>query len=221
MIRIIIADDQVLFNDLLGHMLESADDIHIVAHAYNGREVLELARSLKPDIILMDLSMPILNGIETLKAVKQEGIQSKVLILTSSEESDDVKEAIQLGANGYVLKSVSKERLILAIRSIYAGMDVYDKGISALGQKAQNRIVRGEQGVRLTLDDLVVDLSDREMNIIEMIIEGKTAEEMAQRLYIAEGRVRNIITDIIGKLMVKDRTQLAVFAIKHKLINIK
>lgn len=221
MIRVMIADDQVLFNELLGHMLASNDDINIVAKVYDGREVLESARVLKPDIILMDLSMPILNGIETLRALRNENITSKVLILTSSDDTDDVNEAIAIGANGYIMKNVSKDRLILAIRSICAGMDVFDKGVYALGYNAPSRIIKQNRGILLTVNDVNVELSSRDITIIQMIVQGASNEEIGKELFIAEGRVRNIITDLIAKLMLKDKTQLAVFAIKNKLVDLK
>lgn len=221
MIRVMIADDQVLFNELLGHMLASNEDINIVAKVYDGHEVLESARILKPDIILMDLSMPILNGIETLRALRKENITSKVLILTSSEDSEDVNEAIAIGANGYIMKNVSKDRLILAIRSVCAGMDVFDKGVYSKGYNAPSRIIRQNHGAIVKVHDIMVELSERDITIIQLIVQGATNEEIAKELFLAEGRIRNIITEILSKLMLKDKTQLVVFALKNKLVELR
>lgn len=162
-----------------------------------------------------------MNGIETIRALRKEGIPSKVLILTSSEERDDLSEAMEAGANGYLLKNIGKDGLILAIRSIYSGMDVFDKNIHNLGQTRLKTQVKGDGGTQISVNGVTVDLSEREMQIIKMIVEGNTFSEMSKDLYIAEGRVRNIVTEIIGKLMLKDKTQLAVFAIKSKLIDLK
>lgn len=221
MIRVMIADDQVLFNELLGHMLSGNEEIRIIASVYNGVEVIESARELKPDVILMDLSMPLLNGIDALKAIREEGIPSKVLILTSSDESEDITEAIKIGANGYVLKSVTKERLILAIKSIHAGMEVFDKNVHAFERPNQNQVVRLDRGIQLKVQGVAVELTDRDLSVIEMIVDGKSAAEIAKELFVAEGRARNIITELIAKLMLKDKTQLVVFAIKNRLIEFK
>lgn len=219
MIRVLIADDQKLFNELLAHMLAEDEEIQVVAKAYDGEAVLVLAKNLKPDIILLDVSMPILNGIETLKKIREEGLPCKVLILTASIEIEDAQETIDAGANGYLLKSVAKERLLLAIKSIYAGMDVFDSNV--YDSKNKSTVSRNTKGVTIELEDLSVDISEREIRIMQLTAEGKTVVEIANELYLTEGRVRNIITEMLGKLMLKDKTQLVVFAIKHKLVAIK
>lgn len=219
MIKVLIADDQELFSDLLGHMLESSPDIQVIARAGNGNEAAKYAQQLEPDVILMDIHMPICNGLEAISQIRKAGSKTKILVLSSSKECEDVSEAIREGADGYILKSVSKERLILAIQSIHAGMGVMDQYISDFARNPCRFSVKGnKKSTVVHLDGIDVELSEREIDIIRMIIDGNSNEEMAKRLFIAEGRVRNIITEIISKLMLKDRTQLAVFALKTRLV---
>lgn len=219
MIRIMIADDQKLFNELLAHMLAGDDEIQIVANVYDGESVVQIAKSLMPDIILLDVSMPIINGIETLKKIRAENLPFKVLMLTASTELEVAEEAIAAGANGYLLKSVAKERLLLAIKSIHAGMDVFDS--SVYDAKANRKVDKHSKGVTVDIGACKVEITERELKIMQYAAEGMTVLDMANTLYLTEGRVRNIITELLGKLMLKDKTQLVVFAIKHKLVEIK
>lgn len=219
MIRIMIADDQKLFNELLAHMLAGDDEIQIVANVYDGESVIQIAKSLMPDIILMDVAMPIINGIETLKKIRAENLPFKVLMLTASTELEVAEEAIAAGANGYLLKSVAKERLMLAIKSIHAGMDVFDS--SVYDAKTKRTVDKHSKGVTVDVGGVKVEITERELKIMQFTAEGMSVVDMANILYLTEGRVRNIVTELLGKLMLKDKTQLVVFAIKHNLVEIK
>lgn len=219
MIKVLIADDQKLFRDLLEHMLRNCDDIEVVATAVNGNDTVQKALECLPDVILMDVLMPELSGIEASVRIKQEGFPSKILMLTASHEDEDVKEALQSGVDGYILKSVGKDELILAVKGVYSGMEIIHKELihaarSPIASKPDPR--QAKNIVRV--NNIEIELSERELGIIQMVVEGKSTSEMAQALFLSAGRVRNIITEILLKLMVKDRRELAVWAIKSGLV---
>ena len=219
MIRIVIADDQQLFRDLLEHMLKNSGEIEVVASAQNGSEAVEAVEKYSPDVILMDIIMPYCTGTEAIKRIREKGLETKILVLTVSYDERDVEEAIRNGADGYILKSVNKEELILAIKSVYSDMEVIHKDVRQIMRNVTLKTSNKKSNNKLIIvNGIEVELSDRDLKIIAMVIDGKSTSEMAKELFVAEGRLRNIITEIISKLMLKDRTQLAVFAIKSKLI---
>ncbi len=220
MIKVLIAEDQQLFRDLLEMMLSSNDDIQVTGGARDGNEAFEMARTQQPDVVLMDIHMPVCNGIEAVKKIKAAGLPCKILVLTASYGEEDVSDAIRSGADGYILKSVSKEELALAIRSVHTGMEVLHKDVREVARRPVPRVTAERREVKILLiSGIEVKLNERELKIIKMVVDGKTTSEIAQELYLAEGRVRNIITELISKLMLKDRTQLAVFAIRHHLVD--
>lgn len=216
MIKVLIADDQQLLLDLLEHMLSSNQEIQVVGKAADGNEACEYAERLKPDVVLMDLLMPNCNGIEATKQIKKKNKAIKVIVLTTSTQGEDVKEALANGADGYILKSTKKENLILAIQSVYSNMQVIDQSVSDFARQ-EDKTRTQLKGTVITVQGNEVRLTERELKVIKMIAEGKTTSEMAESLYVAEGRLRNIITEILSKLMLKDRAQIAVFALKNNL----
>ena len=219
MIKVLIAEDQQLFRDLLEHMLQNNEEFQVVATTRNGCEAIDAARLHQPDVILMDLYMPECDGLEAIRTLRREGNQSKILVLSASQGEGEIEEAIRLGSEGYIPKNISKEELFLAIRSVYSGMEVIHKtGRDILQHATKKTVTRRGDKIIVMVNEMEVVLSQRDVEIIRMIIDGKTTEEIAGELFLAEGRVRNIITDLISKLMLKDKTQLAVFAIKNKLI---
>lgn len=220
MIKIIIADDQQLFTDLLQHMLSGCGEIEVLACSQNGEDAVKLAKNLLPDVILMDLSMPGCDGLEAIKLIRNENIKTKILVLSASDDDSDVNEAINNDVDGYILKSIGKEELILAIKSVYSGMKVIDTNIKRqLNGNSKKNVVRKGDKTIVNIDGFQIELTRRDIEIIQLIVDGKTTSEIARDMFLAEGRIRNIITEITSKLMLKDRTQLAVFAIKNKLVN--
>lgn len=217
MIRIMIADDQELFGELLGHMLAKSDDMKVVARVTDGMQAVEQALILKPDVILMDVSMPICDGVEAIRRIRKAEVGSRILVLTSSHDGQDVQDAIMAGAEGYVLKSITQERLILAIKSVHAGMEVKDHDIYAIFKHVGSGI---ESGRVVKVGSSSVQLTDRDLQILQMIVDGKGAAEMSTHLFLTEGRIRNIITELTSRLMLQDRTQLAVFAIRNRLVKL-
>lgn len=222
MTTVIIAEDQKLLRESFKNIIENNSDIKVVACAINGKEAYNLCKEYKPDVVLMDLSMPICNGTEATKLIKADFPSVKVLMLTASDDKDDVTEAIINGADGYVLKNIGTEELILSIKSTSLGLGIVDKNLfdpiilnlrnenNKENHKTKNKIV--------DISGINVSLTEREINILTMIVDGKDNKEIGASLFIAEGTVKNIITEIISKLQLKDRTQLAVYAVRNELV---
>lgn len=218
MTTIIIAEDQKLLRESFKNIIENNSDIKVVASATNGKEAYELCKKHKPDVVLMDLSMPICNGTEATKLIKTDFPSTKVLILTASNDKNDVTEAINNGADGYVLKNIGTEELILSIRSTSLGLGIVDKDLlepMVLNFSKENKKSRS---ITVDVSGINVSLTERELNILSMIVDGKDNKEIGTSLFIAEGTVKNIITEIISKLQLKDRTQLAVYAVRNELV---
>lgn len=211
----LLVDNQQLFLDLLEYMLCSNKEIQVIGKVVNGNEACEYATRLNPDIILIDIIMPYCNGIEVIKQIKEKKHDVKILVLTASTLGNDVNEALASGVDGYILKSTKKESIMLAIKSVYANMQVIDSKMSTFIRKQKANTELKTRTV--DIQGVQIKLSERELKIIKMIAQGKTTSEMAKKLFITEGRLRNIITEILSKLMLKDRSQIAIFAIKNKL----
>jgi len=219
MLKILIADDQKLLRESFKTIIENNGDMKVVACAANGREAYELCGKYNPDVVLMDISMPVCNGTEATKLIKSNYPLIKVLIVTASDDESDVSEAISNGANGYILKTVGTEELMLSIKSTYYGLQIMHKDVFKPSSfNTYYKEAAKVQSNKVTLNDIEVILTKREMEIIRMIVEGNDNREIGTSLFIAEGTVKNTITTIISKLQLKDRTQLAVFAIKNHLV---
>lgn len=221
MTTVIIAEDQKLLRESFKNIIENNSDIKVVASATNGKEAYDLCKKYKPDVVLMDLSMPICNGTEATKLIKTDFPSVKVLILTASNDKADVTEAIINGADGYVLKNIGTEELILSIKSTSLGLGIVDKDLLdpvVLNFSSENNTNKKNRSVTVEVSGINVSLTERELSIVSMIVDGKDNKEIGASLFIAEGTVKNIITEIISKLQLKDRTQLAVYAVRNELV---
>ncbi|QFT88160.1 Transcriptional regulatory protein LiaR [Bacillus sp. THAF10] len=207
MIRVVIADDHHVVRRGLLFFLKTQKDIEIVGEAKNGQEAVELADSLHPDVILMDLVMPELDGIEATKQIMEKNIPSKVLILTSFSDQDHVIPAIRAGAAGYQLKDVEPDQLIASIRAVY-------RGESQLHSKVTSHVMshfsKGAASRKLH-----EDLTRRELEVLAEIAKGKSNKEIAADLFITEKTVKTHVSNILAKLELADRTQAALYAVKH------
>jgi len=214
--RVIIADDYRLLRESFKSIIENNSDIEVVACAANGAEAFDLCSEYKPDLLLMDIAMPICNGIEATKLIKAKYPEIKILILTASFDEINVTEALKTGADGYILKDVGKEELILSIQSTAIGLGIIQREI--LNTFATGNITN-EYAKNKTIDrdGISITMTERQLKIIKMIVEGCDNKQISSSLFIAEGTVKNTISEIIAKLQLKDRTQLAVFAIKNNL----
>jgi NarL family two-component system response regulator LiaR len=212
-IKVLIVDDHQVVRQGLCTFLELNDDIQVLGEARDGQEAIEMTARFLPDVVLMDLVMPGLDGIIATARIKALGLGTKVIALTSFTEDDKVFPAIQAGASSYLLKDVSPDALVDAIRAAYRGearlhQDVMRKLIEQVAVQARSGIpVEGPQ------------LTEREGEVICLVTRGKSNREIAQALVISEKTVKAHVSNILGKLGVEDRTQMAVYAIKNGLVD--
>ncbi|HEX2944348.1 MAG TPA: response regulator transcription factor [Clostridia bacterium] len=216
MIRVVIADDQAVIREGLKFILEQNKDIKVVGCVGNGNEAYAMCTEYKPDVILMDVVMPVCDGVEGTRLIKGSDIGTKVLILTTFNDDEKIAEALKNGADGYVLKDIDSDELILTIKSIY-------KGLRVMHEDAYSHVIRqlrtSSAAVNIEPEDSRdPGLTDREIEIIKMIVFGKSNREIAASLYMTEGSIRNLISSILLKVNLKSRTQLAVFAVRHNII---
>ncbi|MCB2202513.1 response regulator transcription factor [bacterium] len=219
MIKVLIVDDQQLLLDLLSHMLSNAEDIDVVATGRDGNQAVALVEKHLPDVILMDIQMPKCDGIEATKRIKAHHPKIKILILSSSSDDMDVHKALSNGADGYILKTIREDELTAVIKSAYANIEVIHEDVKEAAFRSKMGEFADEDGKTVIIEGVKVKLSERDLEIIKMIIEGKSTKEMAETLFVSEGRLRNIITELIQKMMCENRTQLVVFAMQNGLVD--
>ena len=205
-IKVMIVDDHAIVREGLTMLLSEEDDIEVVGEARNGAEAITRAGSLQPDVILMDLVMPEMDGIAATSQIRQEHPNCQVLVLTSFAENQRVPDAIQAGAVGYLLKDVLKADLLRAIRAAA-------RGEPTLHPEAQRQLMK--QVVAPTAPNLLETLTEREMDVLRLIAQGKSNKEIAASLHLTEGTVKGYVSTVLGKLQVADRTQAALYAVKH------
>lgn len=212
MIKVLIADDNIIFAKALKELIEQEKNICVVDCVVNGEEALTASKKHLPDVVLMDIKMPICDGIQGTKLIMQSIPSTKVLVLTTFFEDDYISQALRNGAVGYILKDTKENELIMAIQSVYNGYSIIQEDVfNSLKQKINDRYVKNDS----VLD---IPLSDSQKKILQLIVEGKSSKEIAEDLHFAEGTIRNMISGILEIFNLKDRTQLAIFAIKNNII---
>ena len=208
MIKLLICDDQYVVREGLKAIFETDKSLQVVGTAADGAKALELIPQLRPDLILMDLKMPIMNGIQATRHIRQKYPDVKILVLTTYDADEWVFDAIRNGAAGYLLKDTQREMLIAAIKDTMAGKTPVD---SAVAGKLFAQVVQGTPSPQSTLIDT---LTEREKAILRLLGAGLSNADIAARLYFSEGTVRNYISSILEKLGVSDRTQAAILALR-------
>ncbi len=213
MIRVVICDDQVLVREGLRAILRTALQLEVVGVASDGAMAVELVSKLQPDLVLMDLNMAGMTGIQATELIHGAFPQIKVLALTTYDADEWVLDAIRAGAAGYLLKDASRDQLVTAIEGTVQGQAYLDPAITGkvLAQVAHTPSIRNR-----ALGDT---LNARERDILQLIVRGMTNAEIAQELFLSEGTVRNLLSGMFEKLGVTDRTQAAVIALRHGLAN--
>lgn len=209
MIRLLLADDQSLFREGLKTLLSVQDDMEVVAEAENGEEALRMAALQSPNVVLMDLRMPVMDGVRATQRMREVFPDIKVLILTTFDDDELVFDGLRAGAIGYLLKDVSSERLYEAIRAAAKGEYFLQPSITA---KVLNEFVRLPRSAPVRSDPLSESLSPREMEILKLVGTGISNREIAERLVISEGTVKNHLSSILAKMEVKDRLQAVIKA---------
>ena len=213
-IKILLADDQALFREGLRLLLSTQPDFEVVGEATNGEEALRLAAQLRPHIVLMDMRMPVLGGVEATRRLHETHPDCRVIVLTTFDDDELVFEGLRAGAVGYLLKAVSSPRLLEAIRTVARGESMLEPSVTAKVVAEFARLANQVSRPQV----LVSPLSEREMEVLRLVATGATNREIAATLYIAEGTVRNHLTNILDKLGLSDRTQAAVKAKEFGLV---
>lgn len=214
-IRIVIADDQSIIRDGLKMILEMEDDLEVIGLASNGEEAYEMSGRLNPDIVLMDIRMPVLDGVMGTRKICQAYPDVKVIILTTFNDNEYIFEALRGGAKGYLLKDVESDELANSIRTVLRGgvlihPDVAEKMVKGFS------IPLKQEGLEKEIKN-PGNLTSREIEIVKLIGYGKTNREISSELFISEGTVKNHITNILSKLHLRDRTQIALYVSQNRL----
>jgi NarL family two-component system response regulator LiaR len=208
-IRVMIVDDHAVVREGLRTYLELEDRFVLVGEASNGREAADKVRALKPDVVLMDLLMPVMDGIEATRAIKQNAPDVKVIVLTSFTDDEHIMPAIEAGATGYLLKDVSAEDLVKAIQGAHQGQAQLHPEVA---RKLMEQVRQPRKSERPG-----EDLTPREMEVLRLIASGMSNKEIARELVMTERTVKGHVSNILGKLNLQDRTQAALYAVRHGL----
>jgi len=217
-IRILIADDHELFRRGLRMVLEDEDDIEVVGEAGDGQKALDLAEELVPDVVVMDVRMPILSGIEAAQRIKETIPHVMILMLTISDEEDDLYQAIRAGANGYLLKEISIDEIGNAVRSVYGGQSLISPSMASKLLNEFASMIKKEEEKR---DVPVPRLTAREMEVLQHVAQGMNNREIAKTLFISENTVKNHVRNILEKLHLHSRMEAVVYAVREKMLEIK
>ena len=208
-ISLLLVDDQHLMRDGLRTLLELEEDLQVVGEAENGEQALARYEHLQPDVVLMDVRMPVMDGVEATRQLHARWPQARIIILTTFDDDEYVFDGLRAGASGYLLKAVSSDELADAIRTVAAGQGLIDPSVT---RKVMAEFARLGQAPRASTDKLIESLSQRETEVLRLIAEGLSNKEIARKLFLAEGTVKNYVTNILGKIGVRDRTQAALQA---------
>lgn len=213
-IKVLIVDDHQVVRQGLRTFLELQPDILVVGEAADGLTAVEMSRQLRPDVVLMDLVMPQLDGIAATRQVKALEHGIKIIALTSFTEDDKVFPAIQAGASSYLLKDVAPDELVEAIQAVHHGEARLHPDIA---QKLMEQVARQGKQHQHSLPE---ELTSRELEVVQLVAQGRSNQEIAQALVISDKTVKTHISNILGKLQLEDRTQLAIYAIKNGLVDL-
>jgi len=212
-VRVLIADDHAIVREGLRTLITNEPGMLLVGEAANGEEAVALARKLRPDVILIDLIMPRMSGLEAIAAIKQEDPESRILVLTSFSEEDQVFQAIRSGALGYLLKDTPPQQLLQAIYDVY-------RGESSLHPSIALKLIR-QLNQPSDLPPAEQPLTEREMMVLKLVAQGLNNQEIAERLVITEWTVRTHVRNILGKLHLANRTQATLYALREGIVRLK
>lgn len=208
MIKVMIVDDQAIFKEGLRMILNQDPDIEVISLCENGKEAVELSKIYKPDVILMDIKMPVLNGVEAVKLISKE---INIIMLTTFHDEEYIYDAVRYGASGYLLKDTSIDVIIDAVKTVHSGGALINPEVAKIILNQFTHLASATADVALEND-----LTDREVEISKLVAAGLNNKEISDKLYIGIGTVKNHITKILQKLELRDRTQLAIYALKNK-----
>ncbi len=227
MIRILVVDDQDIVRQGLSVILKHQPGVEVVGTAANGREAVSMVERTQPDVVLMDLKMPEMNGVQATREITDRFPGTKVVVLTTYDADDWVFDAIKAGARGYLLKDSSSDDIVAAIRGAVTGEVMIDPAVAGKVLAEFNRLALARPAAarpgRLSgsNDMTVEELTERELAVLQEMVQGKSNKEIAETLFLAEGTVKNYVSVIISKLQANDRTQATVLALKRGLATLE
>ena len=213
MIKVLIADDQELIRQSLQIVLGIREEISVIGTAGNGNEVIRLVQKEKPDVILMDVRMPEMDGVQCTRMIKERYPQIKIIILTTFDDDEFVFSALKYGASGYLLKGISMDELEKAIRTVHQGGATINPGIASKVVELFSEMAQSNYDIMIEAEN-VDELTDGEWEIIKLIGRGMSNKEIAKAISLSEGTVRNYLSSILNKLNLRDRTQLAIWEVQ-------
>jgi DNA-binding NarL/FixJ family response regulator len=205
MIRVLLVDDQAIIRQGLKSLLDTKSNIEVVGDADNGQTALEQVAALQPDVVLMDIRMPVMDGVTAIEQMVEQFPQVNVLVLTTFDDDEYVAQAMRFGAKGYLLKDIPSDELAEAIVAI-------NKGYTQMGPGLFEKAVAGADAPTSALPPELAELTPRELEVLKLIAKGANNREIAEMLYIAERTVKNHVTSILNRLNLRDRTQAALWA---------
>ena len=214
MVKVLIADDQELIRESLKIILDSKPDIEVTDAVSDGLEVIRSVREKRPDIILLDIRMPRLDGVSCTKIIKEGYPDIKIIILTTFDDDEDVFNALKYGASGYLLKGISMDSLVEAINTVYQGQAMINPDIASKVLKFFSKLAVNNETIHVPVENIKM-ITKNEWTIIKEVSKGKSNKEIAKDLSFSEGTVRNYLSNILDKLELRDRTQLAIWAISR------
>ncbi len=216
-IRVMICDDHALFRRGLIMVLEAEDDIEVVGEAEDGRDAVERVADIVPDVVLMDVRMPEIDGIEATRLIAERAPSAKILMLTVSDEENDLYEAIKAGATGYLLKEISIEEVASAVRAVVSGQSLISPSMaSKLLTEFTNLAKRADERTSVPTPRL----TERELEVLRLVAQGMSNREIAGELYISENTVKNHVRNILEKLHLHTRMEAVMYAVREKLLDI-
>lgn len=218
MIKVLIADDQELIRQSLQIVLSTQEGIQVTDSAASGREVIRSVRLIRPDVILMDIRMPEMDGVQCTQIIKENYPDIKIIILTTFDDDEYVYSALKYGASGYLLKGISMNELVDAIRKVYNGSAMINPDIAGKVIRFFSQMAQGSTAIQVD-EKQCGDLSRTEWKVIRQIGRGLSNKEIASALFLSEGTVRNYLSSILSKLGLRDRTQLAIWAVQTGAVN--
>lgn len=219
-IKVLIVEDQTLMRLGLKMGLEKSDCITVIAEAEDGKKGVELTKEFLPDVVLMDIGMPVMDGIEATRLIKEQNLSSKILIFTSREQEEDVFEALKAGADGYIMKGANEEQLVTAISEVSHGKAWLDPAIAklVLANVRQQKTIEHKTNVPNPLKYKEYNLTEREYEVLQLIADGLDNDEIAEKLVIAQSTAKAHVHNLLNKLYVEDKHKATVLAYKEGLV---
>ncbi len=215
-IRILIADDHNLFRQMLFHMISDEDDMEVIAEANNGKEAVEFCISEKPDVVVLDINMPVMDGLEAIRLIHKNNHDTKVVILTAIEDDDYIFKFIREGATAYLIKDTTPEEMLMTIRSAHFGESLVQPRVMNKIFKEFCKLSEGKEERSHLNEDAegIANLTDREKEVLALVSKGLNNKEIASSLFISDATVKTHVANLMSKLGMRDRVELVLFALK-------